>query len=105
MSTHLYVCDNGGPMTLGVDGTPPLWATCPVCVTALECTSCAGAQLQGAAAPFKVASSIAYRCASGHVRTLSLPLGALAPESAQCPDCNGMLLPEAATAQGQEVRS
>jgi hypothetical protein len=104
MSTHLYVCDNGGPMTLGVDGTPPAWATCPVCVTALECTSCQGAQLQGAAQPFKVASSIGYRCANGHLRTLSLPEGAQAPESAQCPDCDGMLLPGGALAHAQEVR-
>jgi hypothetical protein len=80
-------------MTVGIDGTPPGWATCPECAAALECTSCEGAKLQGAAAPFEVALTVRYRCARGHERTFTLPEGRQPPESAQCPDCDGMLLP------------
>ena len=95
MGTHLYVCEEGGPMTLGVDGTPPKWATCPVGVQALDCARCEGAQLRGEAPSFSGGTSVAYRCASGHGRTLHLPPGTLAPESAHCPECDGMLLPVA----------
>ena len=103
MGTHLYMCENGGPITLAVDGTTPLWVTCPTGAKALECTSCPGAQLQGEAPPFAASSRLLYRCAAGHGRRIMLPAGAAHPESAHCPDCGGMLLaveapaPQAAT--------
>jgi hypothetical protein len=93
MATHLYMCDEGGPMVLGVDGTPPKWATCPVCTKALECAKCEGAQLQGETEPFADGTAIEYRCAAGHVRVIHLPAGRDLPESTHCPDCDGMLLP------------
>jgi hypothetical protein len=97
MATHLYLCDNGGPMTLAFDGTPPQWATCAVCVSSLECPNCPGAQLQGEAPAFPVASRIRYRCQNGHERTVMLAEGTPQPESTHCPDCGGMLLPVAWT--------
>jgi hypothetical protein len=63
-----------------------------VCTTSLDCTSCEGAQLQGAAAPFETGITGRYRCASGHERTLMLPKGKPFPESAECPECGGMLV-------------
>jgi hypothetical protein len=92
MGTHLYMCDEGGPMVLGVEGMPPQWITCPVCVKALECARCDGAQLQGDAPPFTEGSSVAYRCEGGHGRTIRLPSGVAPPESVHCPDCGGMLM-------------
>ena len=92
MGTHLYLCEGGGPMTLAVDGTPPQWATCPVCVQSLECERCPGAQVQGDAPPFAAASKVLYRCSAGHERMIMLPAGVSAPESAHCPDCGGMLM-------------
>ncbi len=80
-------------MVLRVDGTPPQWATCPVCVKALECSRCEGAQLQGEAPAFGDGTAVLYRCQAGHERTIHLPPGAGVPESAHCPDCGGMLLP------------
>lgn len=79
-------------MTLAVDGTPPQWATCPVCVQSLECERCPGAQLRGDAPPFPIGSKVLYRCSAGHERTIMLPEGVAPPESAHCPDCGGMLM-------------
>jgi hypothetical protein len=103
MGTHLYICDNGGPMTLAVDGTAPQWVTCPVGVKSLECTSCPGAQLQGEAAPFAAEATLLYRCSAGHERRLMLPAGLGQPESAHCPDCGGMLLLVQAPPSGPSV--
>lgn len=80
-------------MTLEIDGSPPPWVTCPVCTKALECAACPGAQLQGEAPPFEVATKVLYRCAAGHQRTIMLRAGDSQPESAQCPECDGMLMP------------
>ncbi len=91
MSTHLYVCDNGGPMVIGMDGAAPPWVTCPVC-NASECTSCSGAQLRGPADPFEGGTTARFRCAAGHEKTLRIPPGRELPESAQCTECSGMLL-------------
>jgi hypothetical protein len=96
MGTHLYLCEEGGPMILGVDGTPPQWATCPVCTKALECAQCEGAKLQGEADPFTGGTTIEYRCSAGHRRTLHIPADREQPESAHCPECGGMLLPVSA---------
>jgi len=93
MGSHLYVCDSGGPMTLEIDGSPPKWVTCPVCSKALECANCPGAQLQGEAPAFPVATKVFYRCPLGHQRTIALRAGDGQPESAQCPECDGMLMP------------
>jgi uncharacterized protein with PIN domain len=82
-------------MVLGVDGTPPQWASCPVCAKALECARCEGAQLQGEAEPFAGGTPVVYRCQAGHQRTIMLPEGKTFPESAHCPECGGMLLPAA----------
>lgn len=79
-------------MALGIDGTPPPWATCPVCVKSLECERCPGAQLQGDSPPFATGARLVYRCARGHERGITPAAGAEPPESAQCPDCDGMLL-------------
>ena len=92
MGVHLYVCDSGGPMALGVDGSPPQWATCPACVKSLECDRCPGAQLQGEALGFTPGAELVYRCAHGHERRITAAVGAEPPESAQCPDCDEMLL-------------
>lgn len=97
MGSHLYVCEGGGPMTLAIEGTPPKWVTCPIGAKALECASCPGAYLKGDAPPFPVAAKILYRCAAGHVRTIMLRAGDRQPESAQCPECEGMLLPACGT--------
>ena len=93
MGTHLYLCENGGPMVVATDGTAPQWVTCPVCVKALECSDCPGAQLQGDAPAFPVASTVRYRCSAGHERLIMLPAGMQTPESTHCPDCNGMAMP------------
>jgi len=98
MGTHLYLCDSGGPMTLGIDGTPPRWATCPVCTKSLECERCPGAQLQGEAPAFTPEAQVVYRCAAGHQRVIAVPPGEGRPESTHCPDCDGMLLPIDASA-------
>lgn len=95
MVTHLYICEEGGTMTLGIEGSPPKWVTCPICDKALECTSCPGAQLGGLAPPLTAGVVALYRCAAGHQRRL-MYAGDAPPESAQCPDCDGMLLPAAA---------
>ncbi len=93
MGTHLYMCEEGGSMVLGVSGTPPEWATCPVCAKALECAKCEGAKLQGSAEPFTGGASVEYRCVAGHSRTIQIPADRDRPESTHCPDCGGMLLP------------
>ena len=93
MATHLYMCESGGPMKLGVDGSPPQWATCPVCVKSLECTKCDGAQLQGTALDFVPGPTYVYRCPAGHERSITVAEGQLQPESAHCPECGGMLSP------------
>ncbi len=93
MRTHLYVCESGGPTTIGTDGPAPLWVTCPACVKSLECTQCDGAQLAGDAPPFEAARSLRYRCSAGHERNVTLPAGTGVLESMHCPDCNGMALP------------
>ena len=80
-------------MVLGVDGTPPQWATCPVCTKALECEKCEGAKLAGEGEPFTGGTTIEYRCAAGHKRTISIPKDRGVPESTHCPECDGMLLP------------
>jgi hypothetical protein len=93
MHTHLYVCEEGGPMVLGVAGTPPLWVTCPIGPKGLECMRCDGARLEGPAEAFSGGVAVAYACASGHQRVLQVPSGIGLPESAQCPECDGLLLP------------
>lgn len=94
MGTHLYFCEAGGDMILAVDGTPPKWATCPVCVTSLECTTCKGAELRGEAPPFPIKRKVLYRCSKGHERTIAMATTQdERPESANCPDCDEMLLP------------
>lgn len=98
MGLHLYVCDTGGPMTLAIDGSPPRWATCPVCVKSVECERCRGAQLQGEAPHVATGPMLVYRCPAGHTRAIATPVGVDRPESAQCPECDGMLVPEAALA-------
>jgi hypothetical protein len=80
-------------MKLGIDGSPPKWATCPICVKSLECTKCEGAQLQGTATDFAPGPTVTYRCPAGHQRAITVSAGDLQPESAQCPDCDGMLMP------------
>jgi hypothetical protein len=80
-------------MVLRVEGTPPAWATCPVCVKALECARCDGAMLQGDAEPFSGGSALVYRCPAGHQRTIHVPADGAVPESTHCPECGGMLLP------------
>lgn len=96
MVTHLYVCENGGPLTIGIEGTPPKWVTCSTSDKAYECTGCSGALLKGSAEPFPVVQTVQYRCAAGHQRAIMLAAGAEKPESAHCPDCDGMLLPSPA---------
>ncbi|MFO0588218.1 MAG: hypothetical protein U0441_11790 [Polyangiaceae bacterium] len=93
MRMHLYVCETGGPTTIGTDGAAPQWITCAACVKSLECDKCDGAQLQGDAPAFEVATHLTYRCSAGHERLIALPAGAGIPESTHCPDCNGMALP------------
>lgn len=93
MGTHLYICENGGPFTVGIVGTPPIWVTCPVCAETVDCSSCLGAQLRGEAPDFPVVTKVLYRCAEGHERTLLFGADAAPAESAHCPDCDGMLLP------------
>jgi hypothetical protein len=91
MGAHLYVCESGGPMVVGMDGPPAPWVTCPVC-TASECSKCDGAQLQGDAPPFEGGTTAAYRCPAGHEKTFVIPPGRGVPESAQCTECGLMLL-------------
>ncbi len=92
MGTHLYVCDNGGPMVVATVGPPPRWITCPVC-TAVECARCDGAQLSGDAQGFAGGAYIVYRCEAGHEKPLRLPVGKDLPESVQCVECDGVMLP------------
>jgi hypothetical protein len=89
MGTHLYVCEKGGPMVLGIDGTPPHWATCPF---SHDGAPCDGAKLDGDAEPFTGGAAVEYRCAAGHARVIRVPAGRSSPESAHCPDCGGTLL-------------
>jgi len=91
MGTHLYICDQGGPMTVATEEPPPRWVTCPICV-ANECRRCNGADLEGDADEFSEGTSARYRCDSKHERTLRVPAGEDLPESAECPECGGMLL-------------
>lgn len=93
MRTYLYTCDEGGPMVLGVDGTPPAWVTCPVGLKGLECTHCDAAKLVGPAPPFAGGVLVEYRCKSGHSRVLHLPSDTGLPETAQCRECDEMLMP------------
>lgn len=97
MGTHLYVCENGGPMVVATEGTPPRWVTCPIDST-VECARCGGAQLQGEAQAFTGGSSALYRCKWGHGQTLRIS-GVGLPESAQCPVCDGLMLPEPSSAE------
>jgi hypothetical protein len=92
MGTHLYVCENGGPMIVATTGAPPRWVTCPS-GTGIECDRCDGAQLQGVAPDFGGGVPFVYRCKSGHEKTLQLPTGMRRPESAHCTDCDGLMLP------------
>lgn len=92
MGTHLYVCDSGKPMVIATEGPPPRWVTCPVC-NAVECQHCDGAQLQGATQDFLGGARVAYRCPVGHEKVLRMPTGGGLPESAQCVECDGMMLP------------
>jgi hypothetical protein len=92
MGTHLYVCENDGPLVVATEGAPPRWVTCPT-GNGVECNRCEGAQLQGAAKDFGEGEGFVYRCKSGHARTLRLPAGVGRPESAHCPDCDGLMLP------------
>ena len=79
-------------MLVTTEGTPPRWVTCPAC-TIVDCERCDGAQLQGDAASFTGGASGLYRCEAGHEKVLTMPLGLGLPESAQCPECDGMMLP------------
>lgn len=92
MGTHLYICENGGSMVVAMDGMPAPWVTCPEC-DGIDCDRCDGAQLQGDATAFSEGARAVYRCAAGHEKTLRVPSGAGLPESAQCTECDGMLLP------------
>jgi hypothetical protein len=92
MGTHLYVCDEGGPLVVATPGTPPGWVTCPL-GSGYECSRCKGAALQGEAEPFCGGPASLYACAAGHRQVLQTPMGKGLPESAECPECKGTLLP------------
>ena len=94
MGAHLYVCDSSGPMVVATDGKPPRWVTCPAC-SVVECCCCKGAKLEGDAPGFSAGSSMTYRCEAGHTARLQVPDDTDLPESASCPECDGMMLPVA----------
>lgn len=96
MGTHLYVCENGGPLVIATEGTPPPWITCPVCA-ANECGRCDGAKLQGLAEEFARGTSAVFRCSVGHEKEIRVPGGVRLPESAQCVECDAMMLPIASS--------
>ena len=91
MGTHLYLCDKGEPMVIALEGMPPPWVTCPAC-DGIECNRCDGAELQGEAPAFSEGAQALYRCKAGHQKALRAPAGQGLPESAQCTECDGMLL-------------
>ena len=92
MGTHLYVCENGGPMVIATEGAPPRWVTCPS-GRAVDCQRCDGAELQGVGQDFGGGQRFVYRCKSGHEKGLRMPDGVGRPESAHCTDCDGLMLP------------
>lgn len=93
MGTHLYVCQNGnGSFVVATPGKPPAWVTCPV-TSGHECERCDGAELFGDAPDFRDGVEVRYACGGGHEIALRVPEGAGKPESAQCTECDGMMLP------------